>query len=149
MAEEITGSRYQPGRGPVGGEREKSDSRGPVGGERELRDRLLRGARGVSVTAGGLAVAREITWSRYEPSSATLLHRLSLRIPRATLEILRAYGEDLFRAIFGLELDCGRRGKSLGGGIRRLEALLKARKRKTGRARRCCTDSFYGFRKRR
>ena len=34
MAEEITGSRYQPGRGPVGGESEKSYSRGPVGGER-------------------------------------------------------------------------------------------------------------------
>ena len=74
MAEEITGSRYQPGRGPVGGEREKSYSRGPVGGERsrsassrlvreitgrryqpgrgpvggerEVRDRLLRGSRG-------------------------------------------------------------------------------------------------------
>ena len=33
MAEEITGSRYQRGRGPVGG-------------EREVRDRLLRGSRG-------------------------------------------------------------------------------------------------------
>ena len=37
-----------------------------------------------------------------------LLHRLVLRSPKATLEILRAYGEDPFRAIFGLELDCGK-----------------------------------------
>ena len=37
-----------------------------------------------------------------------LLHRLVLRIPKATLDILRAYGEDPFRAIFGLELDCGK-----------------------------------------
>ena len=80
----------------------------------------------------------------------------------------------LFRAIFGLELDCGKlwRRKSLGTGVyqpedpwevrtafsmlprrfrdsRRLEAWLKGRKRKTGRARRCCTDLFYGFRKQR
>ena len=79
VAKEITGSRYQPGRGPVGGEREKSYARGPVGGERGVRDRLLRGARGVSVTGGGLAVAREITGSRYQPGSSTLLHRLFLR----------------------------------------------------------------------
>ena len=32
---------------------------------------------------------------------------------------------------------------------RRLEALLRVRKRKTGCARRCFTDLFYGFRKRR
>ena len=37
-----------------------------------------------------------------------LLHRLVLRSPKATLEILSAYGEDPFRAIFGLELDCGK-----------------------------------------
>ena len=37
-----------------------------------------------------------------------LLHRLVLRTPKATLEILRAYGEDPFRAIFGLEVDCGK-----------------------------------------
>ena len=37
-----------------------------------------------------------------------LLHRLVLRIPKATLEILSAYGEDPFRAIFGLELHCGK-----------------------------------------
>ena len=48
-----------------------------------------------------------------------LLHRLGLRIPKATLDILRAYGEDPFRAIFGLELDCGKlwRRESLGAGV--------------------------------
>ena len=47
---------------------------------------------------------------------STLLHRLILRVPKATLDILVAYAEDLFRAIFGLELDCGKlwRRKSLG-----------------------------------
>ena len=39
---------------------------------------------------------------------STLLHRLILRVPKATLDILGAYAEDLFRAIFGLELDCGK-----------------------------------------
>ena len=157
--------------------------------------------------------------------SSTLLHRLILRGPKATLDILGAYAEDLFRAIFGLEPDCGKlwRRKSLGTGVyqpedpwevrerllvhqpedpvargpvggertascvpargpvggertafsmlprrfrdsRRLEAWLKGRKRKmlprrfrdsrrleakTGRARRCFTDLFYGFRKQR
>ena len=53
-----------------------------------------------------------------------LLHRLVLRVPQATLEILRAYGEDHFRAIFGLELDCGKlwrrrpRARVLAGGLR-------------------------------
>ena len=51
--EEITGSRYQPGRGPVGGEREKSYSRGRVGGERSASSRL----------------AREITGRRYQPGT--------------------------------------------------------------------------------
>ena len=39
--------------------------------------------------------------------------------PKATLDILGAYAEDLFRAIFGLELDCGKlwRRKSLGTGV--------------------------------
>ena len=50
---------------------------------------------------------------------STLLHRLVLRVPKATLDILRAYAEDLFRAIFGLELDCGKlwRRKSLRTGV--------------------------------
>ena len=50
---------------------------------------------------------------------STLLHRLILRVPKATLDILGAYAEDLFRAIFGLELDCGKlwRRKSLGTGV--------------------------------
>ena len=52
-----------------------------------------------------------------------LLHRLVLRTPKATLEILRAYGEDPFRAIFGLEVDCGKlwRRASLGAGVNQPE----------------------------
>ena len=48
---------------------------------------------------------------------STLLHRLVVRVP-ATLD-LGAYAEDLFRAIFGLELDSGKlwRRKSLGTGV--------------------------------
>ena len=44
-----------------------------------------------------------------------LLHRLVLRVPKATLETLRAYGEDLFRATFGLELDWKAVGKQITG----------------------------------
>ena len=139
-----------------------------------------------------------------ERACSTLLHRLVLRVPKATLDILGAYGEALFRAIFGLEFDGGKawRRQSLGTGVyqpedpwevrervyqpedpwpedpwevrerlivyqpedertalsrlprrfrdsRRLEAWLKGRKRKKGRARRCFTDLFYGFRKQR
>ena len=42
-----------------------------------------------------------------------------LDAPKATLDILGAYGEALFRAIFGLELDGGKawRRKSLGTGV--------------------------------
>ena len=60
-----------------------------------------------------------------------LLHRLVLRGPKATLETLRAYGEDLFRAIFGLELDCGKlwRSKSLGAGVNQPEDLWEVRER--------------------
>ena len=60
-----------------------------------------------------------------------MLHRLSLRIPKATLEILRADGEDLFRAIFGIELDCGKlwRSKSLGVGVNQPEDPWEVRER--------------------
>ena len=54
-------------------------------------------------------------WEQVSTSQSTLwevrerlLHRLVLRLPKATLDILRVYGEDPFRAIFGLELDCGK-----------------------------------------
>ena len=52
-----------------------------------------------------------------------LLHRLVLRISKATLDILRAYGENLCRVIFGLELDCGKlwRRESLGAGVNQPE----------------------------
>ena len=74
MAKGITGSRCQPARGPVGGERTAYclPARAPVGGHRTAASQTI------------------------------------LRIPKATLEILSAYGEDPFRAIFGLELDCGK-----------------------------------------
>ena len=63
-----------------------------------------------------------------------MLRRLFLRIPKATLEILRAYGEDLFRAIFGLELDCGKlwRSKSLGAGVNQPEDPWEVRERLQG-----------------
>ena len=62
---------------------------------------------------------------------STLLHRLVLRVPKATLDILRAYAEDLFRAIFGLELDCGKlwRRKSLGTGVYQPEDPWEVRER--------------------
>ena len=64
-------------------------------------------------------VAERLTWEVrerlivYQPEhlwevAERLLHRLVLQSPKATLEILRAYREDPFRAIFGLELDCGK-----------------------------------------
>ena len=55
------------------------------------------------------AVAKGMTGSRCQPARAPvggerrLLNRLVLRISK-----VRAYGEDPFRAIFGLELDCGK-----------------------------------------
>ena len=52
---------------------------------------------------GLLSTSQSTLWEVRE----RLLHRLVLRLPKATLDILRAYGEDPFRAIFGLELDCG------------------------------------------
>ena len=62
---------------------------------------------------------------------STLLHRLLLRVPKATLDILGAYGEALFRAIFGLELDGGkaRRRKSFGTGAYQPEAPWEGRER--------------------
>ena len=63
---------------------------------------------------------------------STLLHRLIiLRVPKATLDILGAYAEDLFRAIFGLELDCGklRRRKSLGTDVYQPEDPWEVRER--------------------
>ena len=60
-----------------------------------------------------------------------LPHRLLLRVPKATLDILGAYGEALFRAIFGLELDGGKewRRKSLGAGVNQPEHLWEVRER--------------------
>ena len=66
-----------------------------------------------------------------ERACSTLLHRLVLRVPKATLDILGAYGEALFRAIFGLELDRGkaRRRKSLGTGVYQPEDPWEVRER--------------------
>ena len=62
---------------------------------------------------------------------STLLHRLILRVPKATLDILGAYAEDLFRAICGLELDCGKlwRRKALGTGVYQPEDPWEVRER--------------------
>ena len=144
----ITGSRCQPARGPVGGERTAYclPARAPVGGRRtaasqtsftesesDVRDSA--GVRGGPLQGFGLELDCGKLWRReslgagvnqpedpwevrerlivYQPEhlwevTERLLHRLVLRSPKATLEILRAYGEDPFRAIFGLELDCGK-----------------------------------------
>ena len=61
----------------------------------------------------------------------TLLHRLVVRVPKATLDILGAYAEDLFRAIFGFELDGGKlwRRKSLGTGVYQPEDPWEGRER--------------------
>ena len=66
-----------------------------------------------------------------ERACSTLLHRLVLRVPKATLDIPGAYAEDLFRAIFGLELDCGKlwRSKSLGAGVSQPEDPWEVRER--------------------
>ena len=103
----------------------------------EVRDRLLEAlptTRGVSVTAGGLKRCGRLEKAE-ERACSTLRHRLVLRVPKATLDILGAYGEVLFRAIFGVELDGGKlRRKSLGTGVyqpevrdRLLEALPTTR----------------------
>ena len=127
MAREITWNRCLPARGPARG----PVARGPVGGERtascdpwEVRERLFRGFRGVSVTAGNGSKAEG-------RACLTLLHRLVLWVPKATLDILGAYGEALFRAIFGLELDGGKawRGKSLGTGVYQPEDPWEGRER--------------------
>ena len=62
---------------------------------------------------------------------STLLHRLILRVPKATLDILGAYAEDLFWAICGLELDCGKlwRRKALGTGVYQPEDPWEGRER--------------------
>ena len=66
-----------------------------------------------------------------ERACSTLLHRLVLRVPKATLDILGAYGEALVRAIFGLELDGGKawRRKSLGTGVYQPEDSWEVRER--------------------
>ena len=57
--------------------------------------------------------------------------QIVLRVPKATLDILGAYGEALFRVIFGLELDGGKawRRKSLGTGVYQPEDPWEVRER--------------------
>ena len=66
-----------------------------------------------------------------ERACSTLLHRLVLRVPKATLDILAPYGEALFRAIFGFELDGGKawQRKSLGTGVYQPEDPWEVRER--------------------
>ena len=79
---------------------------------------------------GLLSTSQSTLWEVRE----RLLHRLVLRLPKATLDILRAYGEDPFRAIFGLELDCGKlwRRESLGAGVNQPEDPWEVRERLIG-----------------
>ena len=125
VAKEITRNRCLPARGPVGGERTAScvPARGPVGGERTAFSMLPRRFRDRR---------RLEAWLKGEDRAcSTLLHRLILRVPKATLDILGSYAEDLFRAIFGLELDCGKlwRRKSLGTGVYQPEDPWEVRER--------------------
>ena len=138
VAKEITRNRCLPARGPVGGERTASCApdrgpvaRGPVGGERTASCVPARGPVGGERTAFSMLPRRFRDRLRLE---AWLKGRKRKMLPRR------------FRD------------------SRRLEAWLKGRKRKmlprrfrdsrrleakTGRARRCFTHLFYGFRKQR
>ena len=112
-------------------------ARGPVGGERtaschpwEVREQLFRGFRASQTYITGSE--SNVNGSKAEGRAClTLLHRLVVRVPKATLDILGAYAEDLFRAIFGLELDCGKlwRRKSLGTGVYQPEDPWEVRER--------------------
>ena len=100
--------------------------RGPVGGERtafSMLPRRFRDSRRLEALLKGR--------KREDRACSTLLHRLILRVPKATLDILGAYAEDLFRAIFGLELDCGKlwRRKSFGTGVYQPEDPWEVRER--------------------
>ena len=105
-------------------------ARGPVGGERTASSRLSRRFRHSRRLEAVLKVRKRKTGRARRIG-------LFLRIPKATLDILRAYGEDLCRAIFGLELDCGKlwRSKSLGAGVNQPEdqCLLSTSQRTRGR----------------
>ena len=73
----------------------------------EVREQLFRGFRASQTYIPGSE--SNVNGSKAEGRAClTLLHRLVVRVPKATLDILGAYAEDLFRAIFGLELDCGK-----------------------------------------
>ena len=114
MAKQITRSRCQPARGPVGGERTAScvPARGPV-------------ARGRGRCENGFLYTSQRTRGRRENGF------VEASVPKATLDILGAYAEALFRAIFGLELDCGKlwRSKSLGAGVNQPEDPWEGRER--------------------
>ena len=112
VAKEITRNRCLPARGPVGGERTASCApargpvaRGPVGGERTASCVPARGPVGGERTAFSMLPRRFRDSRRLEAAEgskaedracSTLLHRLILRVPKATLDILGAYAEDLF-----------------------------------------------------
>ena len=106
------------------------------------RPRRLKGARareGNRGHAGSVAeglTARSVAEGpkAEDRACATLLHRLVLRVPKVMLEILGAYREDPFRAIFGLELDCAKlwRRESLGAGVNQPEDPWEVRERLVG-----------------
>ena len=95
-----------------------------------MREQLFRGFRASQTYITGSE--SNVNGSKAEGRAClTLLHRLVVRVPKATLDILGAYAEDLFRAIFGLELDCGKlwRRKSLGTGVYQPEDPWEVRER--------------------
>ena len=106
VAKGITGSRCQPARGPVGGERTAYclPARAPVGGHR---------------TAGS-----QTSFTDSESADVGCLHL-------QRWSDVRACGEDLFRAIFGVEFDCRKlwRRESLGAGVSQAEDPWEVRER--------------------
>ena len=144
MAKGMTGSRCQPARAPVGGERTAYwlPARAPVGGERTAASQT-------SFTDSESDV-RDSEAVRGGPLQGDFWSRI--RLWKAVAEGITGSRCQPARGLVGGERSApwsvANNPRRLRHG-RRLEALLKARKRKKGRARRCFTDLFYGFRKRR
>ena len=166
VAKQITGSRCLPARGPVGGERTASCApargpvaRGPVGGERRASC-VPGGVRGGPLSGNFWsrirlweAVAKQITVSRCLPARGPVGGERTASCAPARGPVARGPvgGE---RTASCPPARGAVKGERTAFSMlpmrfrdsRRLEAWLKGRKRKKGRARRCFTDLFYGFR---
>ena len=132
VAKEITRNRCLPARAPVGGERTASCApargpvaRGPVGGERTESCVPARGPVGGERTAFSM-LPRRFRDSRRLEALLKGRKRKTGRARRCFTDLFY-----LFRAIFGLELDCGKlwRRKSLGTGVYQPEDPWEVRER--------------------